>query len=424
MSKFEALALDASIIRGLEWAGYVDPFPIQEKAIGPLLQGKDVIGQAKTGTGKTAAYGLPLLQRIHLEFQKVQGLVLAPTRELAVQITQELRKLGHYTGTKLTTIYGGQSINIQLAALEQGVHVVVGTPGRIIDLMQRRALILDFVEYVVIDEADKMLEMGFIEDVEYILNAIPSRRQLGLFSATMPEEIIRLSRKYMREPEKILIDSDEPSVETLEQYFTWAEEEDKFPTLLEILTREKPVQTIVFCATKHRTHRLFDELERRHYLAVPLHGDLSQHQRDHSMHRFRTQHADVLVATDLAGRGIDIPQVACVVNYDVPQDPLTYFHRVGRTARAGGAGKAFTLVSQMEYPDFARIQQMTSVEIKPLRSQDREPDYYQVYYRRRLEPPRSPPERRPYAPRPRQGWRHPHHTTVNRPNSFKWKRFR
>lgn len=423
MSKFEALALDARIIKGLEQAGYVEPFPIQEKAIGPLLQGKDVIGQAKTGTGKTAAYGLPILQRIDLDFQDIQGLVLSPTRELAVQITQELRKLGRYTGTKIATIYGGQSVNIQLEALNHGVHLVVGTPGRIIDLMQRRALILDFVKYVVIDEADKMLEMGFIEDVEYILNAVPMRKQLSLFSATMPEEIIRLSRKYMKEPEKILIDSDEPSVETLEQYFTWAEEEDKLTTLLEILSRERPVQTIVFCATKYRAHRLAQELERRYHRVVPLHGDLSQHQRDSSMHRFRAQQVDVLVATDLAGRGIDIPQVACVVNYDAPKDPLTYFHRVGRTARAGGSGKAFTLVSQMDHPDFVRIQQMTSVEIKPLRPQDRDPDYYQLYYRRSLEQPYSRPNRPQYAPPPRQGGRRPHHP-VNRPNNFKWKRFR
>ena len=364
------MELNPRIKEGLDDAGFVNPFPIQERAIEPLLQKKDVIGQAKTGTGKTAAYAIPMLQTIDVKSRNVQGFVLAPTRELAVQIAQEIRMLGRHTGVKVLAIYGGQSINIQLEALAHYVHIVVGTPGRVIDLIERRRLALDSAKFVVIDEADVMLDMGFIDDVEYILRFLPEDRQMSLFSATMPERIVRLADRYMKHAERILIDSDEPSVETLDQYYTRTEEPDKLATLIGILEKEKPSSAIIFCATKYRTSKVSKLLERRFLDAAPLNGDMSQHQRDHVMNLFRSHGLDLLVATDLAGRGIDIQHVSCVINYDIPKYPLLYFHRVGRTARAGDKGKAFTLVSDEEVGDFVKIKNMTNAEIKPLYPRD------------------------------------------------------
>ncbi len=306
----------------------------------------------------------------------MQGLVLAPTRELAVQITAELKKLALYTTTRIVTIYGGQSINVQFDALDRGAHIIVGTPGRIMDHLKRGSLDFGKVKFVVLDEADTMLDMGFIEDVEFILDSVPEPRQMGLFSATMPRRIMDLSNKYMRNPEKILVSADEPQSDALEQYYAVVDHTEKEELLLDILNKEKPASTIIFCRTKYGAHKLARELQKRYINAVPLHGDLSQHQRDHSMSTFRSGHADVLVATDVASRGIDITQVDCVVNYDVPQDPLLYFHRTGRTARAGGGGKAFTLVTYDDDEDFSRILGLTKAVIKPLRPQDSEHNFY------------------------------------------------
>ena len=272
-----------------------------------------------------------------------------------MQITAELKKLAAYTRIKILTIYGGQSINVQLQALDHGVQVVVGTPGRIMDHIKRGSLDLSRVKFVVLDEADTMLDMGFIDDIEFILDSVPEPRQMGLFSATMPRRIMDIADKYMRNPEKILVSADEPTVDTLEQFYAIMEADEKLDILLDLFEKEKPASTIIFCRTKYGAHKLARELQRRYINAVPLHGDLSQHQRDHSMGVFRSGHADVLVATDVASRGIDISQVDCVINYDVPEDPVLYFHRVGRTARAGDTGRAFTLVSYDEQPDFERI---------------------------------------------------------------------
>jgi ATP-dependent RNA helicase DeaD len=376
MNSFEEMDLHPQLLKGLRSAGFEKPFPIQELAIGPLLSGRSVIGQAKTGSGKTAAFGLPLLEKINADQWDVQALVLAPTRELAVQITAELKKLAYYTRIKLLTIYGGQSINVQFEALDHGVHVVVGTPGRIMDHIKRGSLDLSRVKYVILDEADTMLDMGFIEDIEFILDSIPEPRQMGLFSATMPRRIMDIANKYMTNPEKILVSADEPSSDTLEQFYAVGDHNEKMTMLLDLLEREKPNSTIIFCRTKYGAHKLAKELQRRYINAVPLHGDLSQHQRDHSMSVFRSGHADVLVATDVASRGIDISQVDCVINYDVPQDPLLYFHRVGRTARAGDSGKAFTFVAYDEDEDFARIMGLSKREIKPMRPQDSQHSFY------------------------------------------------
>ncbi len=376
MNSFEEMDLDPELLKGVRAAGYEKPFPIQQLAIGPLLSGRNVIGQAKTGSGKTAAFGLPLLNMVNPDKWEVQALVLAPTRELAQQITAELKRLAIYTRTRMVTIYGGHSINVEFEALDKGVHVVVGTPGRIMDHIKRGSLDLSRVKYVILDEADTMLDMGFIEDIEFILDSIPEPRQMGLFSATMPRRIIDVANKYMHNPEKILVSADNPTVETLEQFYAVVEAKDKLDVLVGILEKEKPESTIIFCRTKYGAHKLARELERRYFNAVPLHGDLSQHQRDHSMGAFRSGHADVLVATDVASRGIDISQVDCVINYDVPEDPVLYFHRVGRTARAGDTGRAFTLVSYEEDTDFARIMGLTTAVIKPMRPEDAEHNFY------------------------------------------------
>jgi ATP-dependent RNA helicase DeaD len=376
MKSFEEMGLHPLLLKGVRSAGFEKPFPIQELAIGPLLSGRSVIGQAKTGSGKTAAFGLPMLQAINPDVRDVQTLILAPTRELAVQITAELKKLAAFTRIKILTVYGGQSINVQLQALDHGVHVVVGTPGRIMDHIKRGSLDLTRVKFVVLDEADTMLDMGFIDDIEFILDSIPETRQMGLFSATMPRRIIDIANRYMKNPEKILVSADEPTVDTLEQFYAIAEEDEKLNILLDLLEKEKPSSTIIFCRTKYGAHKLARELQKRYINAVPLHGDLSQHQRDHSMDVFRSGHADVLVATDVASRGIDISQVDCVVNYDVPQDPVLYFHRVGRTARAGDSGRAYTFVSYDEEQDFTRIMGLTKAEIMPMRPEDAEHNLY------------------------------------------------
>jgi ATP-dependent RNA helicase DeaD len=311
------------------------------------------------------------LQSIDERRSRIQALVLAPTRELAVQITQEMRKLGAYTGVRVVTIYGGQSIGAQRDELRRGAHVVVGTTGRVMDHIERRWMDLGSVKFVVLDEADTMLDMGFIDDVDYILGLIPGKRQVCIFSATMPQKITELSRKYMNDPEKIMIDSDEPSVETLDQYYAVVKHDEKLTFLVDLLQKEKPASTIIFRRTKRGADKLAMDLHSKGYEVVPLHGNLSQNQRDHYMNAFRNGRADILVATDIASRGIDVSQVDCVVNYDVPVDPLMYFHRVGRTARAGRQGKAFSFVSKEESGDFARILRMTKAPITPMRPEDK-----------------------------------------------------
>lgn len=370
MNNFQKFELNEKLLKGVNAAGFIEPTPIQKKVIQPLLLGEDLIGQAKTGSGKTAAFGLPLLQKINLNIKATQSIVLAPTRELAIQITEELRKIGKYTGIKIITIYGGQSINIQLKKLSQGVHVVVGTPGRTIDHIKRGTLRLDSVKNAVVDEADTMMDMGFIDDVEFILNTIPSPKQLSLFSATMPHAIISLSDRYMNNPKKILVDSDEFSVDTLDQYYIMVEPKGKLSCIIDLLNKEMPESSIIFCRTKISTHKLAKALTLERLNAVSLHGDLSQSQRDRSMYLFRSGRANILVATDIASRGIDIPQVDCVVNYDVPLQPLVYFHRVGRTARAGDSGKSYTFISQNNTREFAQIQKLTKAIVKPYRPED------------------------------------------------------
>ena len=366
MVSFEELGLNMSIVKAVKEIGMENPFPIQEHCIPLILKGKDVIGQAHTGTGKTAAFSLPLISSLKSR-GPIQALVLVPTRELAMQVTTEIRKFSKYMGIKSLAVYGGQSINIQKDQLRRGVQIIVATPGRLIDHLKQGTIQLEDVKFVVLDEADRMLDMGFVDDIKFILFYVNERRQTCLFSATMPIEILRLSREYMKEPEQIRLNEDEISLETIDQSYLIVEEREKFKHLCNFIrNREKGQQTIVFVATKQRTQRIADDLNKEGFKVITIHGDLSQRQRDYSMNRFKNGSEDILVATDIAARGIDVPTVGNIINYDIPEDPLIYFHRIGRTARAGASGKAISLVSSSRYEDFARILKRTELTVKRL----------------------------------------------------------
>ncbi|HEY7778443.1 MAG TPA: DEAD/DEAH box helicase [Nitrososphaeraceae archaeon] len=366
MVSFEELGLNTSIVKAVKEIGMEMPFPIQEQSIPLILKGKDVIGQAHTGTGKTAAFSLPLISKIKPR-GPIQALIIVPTRELAMQVNNEIRKFSKYMGIRSLAIYGGQSINIQKDQLRRGIQVIVATPGRLIDHLKQGTIQLDDVTFVVLDEADRMLDMGFVDDIKFILFYVNERRQTCLFSATMPIEILRLSREYMKDPEQIRLNEDEISLETIDQSYLIIEEREKFKHLCNFIrNREKGQQTIVFVATKQRTQRIADDLNREGFRVITIHGDLSQRQRDYSMNRFKNGSDDILVATDIAARGIDVPAVGNIINYDIPEDPVVYFHRIGRTARAGASGKAISLVSSSRYEDFARILKRTELTVKRL----------------------------------------------------------
>ena len=363
--KFEDLGLSAEIIKALKENGFDAPFPIQQEAIPFILRGIDVIGQAHTGTGKTAAFALPILTKIRRR-GPLQAVILAPTRELALQVTAEFEKFARYTGIRVVSIYGGQSIGIQYKQLRKGVQIVVATPGRLIDHIKRRSISLKEVRFAVLDEADRMLDMGFVDDIEYILSYMREDRHTCLFSATMPREVLRLAQEYMVDPKEIRLNEKELSLDTIDQSYLVVHENEKFKHLCNFIRNKNERQTIVFAATKQRTHRLASELKQEGFKAITMHGDLSQGQRDNAMYKFRKGFEDILVATDIAARGIDVPAVGHVINYDIPADPLIYFHRIGRTARAGGAGKAISLVSQDRVDDFGRILKTTEKPIHKL----------------------------------------------------------
>jgi ATP-dependent RNA helicase DeaD len=361
-TSFQQLGLNAAVIKALKENGFEEPFPIQEVAIPLLLKGVDVIGQAHTGTGKTAAFALPILTKVKRN-GPIQTLILAPTRELAVQATTEINKFARYTGIRTVAIYGGQSIRLQYNQLRKGIQIVVATPGRLIDHVNQHSIQLDNVKYVVLDEADRMLDMGFIDDIKFILFHINKDRQTCLFSATMPPEILRLAREYMHDAKEVRLNEEELGLDTIEQSYLVIPEKDKFKHLCNFIKRRDKKQTIVFAATKQRTQRLIGELKQEGFKAISIHGDLSQRERDNAMYRFKKGSDDILVATDIAARGIDVPAVGHVINYDVPAEPLMYFHRIGRTARAGATGKAISLVSQDRVDDFGRILKKTKQPI-------------------------------------------------------------
>src|SRR5271157_3721840 len=414
MSNFEKLGFSPEILDAIKALGFERQFPIQEATI-PLLQhGTDVIGQAHTGTGKTAAFGLPLLEIVDEKNLNVQALVLVPTRELAVQVASDINSYGRFTRKHALAIYGGQSINVQIRALEDCPQIIVGTPGRVIDHIERGPLHLDKVQYVVLDEADRMLDMGFIGDVEHILTKTRSKRQIAFFSATMPKDVLKLARRHMKNPREVLIEPEDLNVKEISQYYYQVDPERKLDALLRILQDKEVQRAIVFCRTKRSTFWLNQSLRRRNQDAIALNGDLTQHQRDGAMKAFRSGQSRILVATDLAGRGLDIDGVTHIINYDVPQDPYTYFHRIGRTGRAGKAGKAVTIVSTEQIAAFRTIQMMADNRIESLRSKS-DPDEFSSGREESKRP--SDEIRRTFYRRPNQYAQHTPHSNFQR-----WRR--
>jgi ATP-dependent RNA helicase DeaD len=363
MEKFKALGISDLITQSLNNMGFEEPTPIQEKAIEPAMRGQDLIGQAQTGTGKTAAYGIPLIEKMESAREKVQGLVLTPTRELAIQVAEELNKIAQYTDVHTLPIYGGQDIERQIRGLKKRPQIIVATPGRLKDHMQRRTIRLDELRMIVLDEADEMLNMGFIEDIEEILSATPASRQTLLFSATMPRAIQSLSQRFLRNPALISIQSKEVTVPLVEQNYLELQDRQKFDVLCRLLDIQSPELAIVFGRTKRRVDELSEALKKRGYTADGIHGDLTQAKRDSVIRQFRDGSTDILVATDVAARGLDISGVTHVYNFDIPQDPESYVHRIGRTGRAGQAGTAITFVIPREMDHLRTIERLSRRKI-------------------------------------------------------------
>lgn len=362
MSAFEEFGLHRRVIQAIHDMGFEEPSPIQLACIPTVMEGVDVIGQAQTGTGKTAAFGIPLVEKVTSD-SHVQAIVLTPTRELAIQVAGEVRKIAKYKRVKSVPIYGGQSIGHQIRALKQGVHIVIGTPGRVLDHIRRGTLQLSQVRTVVLDEADEMLDMGFIDDIEAILRETPSERQTLLFSATFPNEVKRLSGRYMTEPRHVTVNRGEMTVPRIDQICYKVLDRNKLESLCRIVDSEEIQLGIIFCRTKRGVDDLVEALQSRGYMADGLHGDLSQAQRDRVMRRFRRNEIELLVATDVAARGLDVDDVTHVVNYDIPQDPESYVHRIGRTGRAGKHGLAITLVTPREFKLLKQIERETKVSM-------------------------------------------------------------
>ena len=363
--RFEDMNISNEICRAVLDMGFEEATPIQSQAIPVILEGKDIIGQSQTGTGKTAAFGIPLLERINPEDRRLQALILCPTRELAIQVSEEFRKLLKYKDNiRVLPIYGGQPIDRQIAALRKGTQVVIGTPGRVMDHTRRRTIKAETVQMMVLDEADEMLDMGFREDIETILVKIPEEHQTLLFSATLSPEILDITKRFQKNPEFIKIVRKELTVPNIEQYYFDVKEKTKLDALCRIIDVYDPKLAMVFCNTKKRVDDLVEMLQGRGYFAEGLHGDLKQAQRDKVMQKFRNGTIEILVATDVAARGIDVDDIDVVFNYDVPQDEEYYVHRIGRTGRAGKAGKAFTFCVGKEIYKLRDIMRYTKTKIQ------------------------------------------------------------
>ncbi len=359
---FEDFSLTKETLRALSEMGFEEPTPIQAQVIPKIMNGHDIIGQALTGTGKTAAFGIPIIERCSKKIKPI-ALVLEPTRELAMQVSQEINRIGKYRKVHALPIYGGKSIEMQIRAINQGVDIIVGTPGRVIDHLDRGTLLLDTISFVVIDEADEMLNMGFIEDVESIIKKTPLNRQTMLFSATMPQPVIDIAKSHMRSPEKVKVNTKDVVVPKISQVFYEVRESEKINALKRLLDVENPELAIVFCHTKKEVDEVSMQLQETGFNAAPLHGDFTQAHRDEVMNKFRKGKLDVLVATDVAARGLDIQNVTHVINYSIPQNPESYIHRIGRTARAGKSGIAITLVRPMEYRTLRLIEKTAKTRI-------------------------------------------------------------
>ncbi|AIE85332.1 DEAD/DEAH box helicase [Fimbriimonas ginsengisoli] len=364
---FAELGLDEPIVRAVAEMGFETATPIQAQAIPVLIVGGDLIGQAQTGTGKTAAFALPIIQKVDADLRKTQALVLAPTRELAVQVAGGIHDLAKHTTLRVVPVYGGQPIDRQFRALAQGAHIVVGTPGRVLDHLRRGSLSLADVKICVLDEADEMMALGFAEDMEAILSQLPDTRQLACFSATMPPRVKTLTERFLRDARHIAIDSQHRTVDNTNQTYYEVPKGKKLEALARVLDMETPGSTIVFCRTRQDTNDLTEALRLRGYNAEALHGDMGQTERDRVMRRFRDGQADLLIATDVAARGLDVDSVTHVINYDIPWDVEQYIHRIGRTGRAGRSGDAITLVTGKERRQLLFIERMTGAPIKPAR---------------------------------------------------------
>lgn len=369
--KFNEIIFNEKILKAVKELGYEEATPIQSEAIPIALERKDVLGQAQTGTGKTAAFTIPILSNIDPDNKNLQAVILCPTRELALQVSGEIRKLSQYMhGIKQLPIYGGQDIVRQIKALKRGVQIIVGTPGRVMDHMRRKTIKYSDVSLIVLDEADEMLDMGFRDDIETILKEIPEERQTMLFSATMPKPILDIAKKYQKNAVKIKIAKKELTVENIEQYYFEVRSSHKDEVLSRILDIYNPELSIIFCNTKKKVEEVANELQGRGYFAEGLHGDLKQQQRDRVMGNFRNGRTEILVATDVAARGLDVKGVDLVINYDLPQDDEYYVHRIGRTGRAGKDGLALSFVSGREIYKLKEIQRYchTRIKLKPVPS--------------------------------------------------------
>jgi ATP-dependent RNA helicase DeaD len=365
---FSEIGLAPALLAAVEKVGYETPTPIQARTIPSLLAGRDLIGQAQTGTGKTAAFALPILQALDLGQARVQALVLTPTRELALQVAEAVHTYGRGLGAlRVLPVYGGQSMEQQVRRLRGGIHVVVGTPGRIMDHLRRGTLGLDAIRTVVLDEADEMLRMGFLEDVEWILSRMPAARQMALFSATMPPEIRRIAGRYLREPETVQVEQPTLTVPTVEQRYLNLSERQKLDALTRVLEVEAPDAALVFVRTKSGAAELRERLQARGYAAEAMHGDMTQQQREAVVRGLRTGQVEIAVATDVAARGLDVERISHVVNYDVPHDAESYVHRIGRTARAGRPGTAILFVTPRETRLLRTIERYTGQRLAPMR---------------------------------------------------------
>ena len=368
LEKFEQLMISEPVLRALNDMGFEEPTPIQQEAIPVAMSGKDMIGQAQTGTGKTAAFGLPVLERVDGNERHVQVVILSPTRELAIQVAEELNKMAQYTDITALPIYGGQDINRQFRALKKNPQIIVATPGRLMDHMDRGSIKFEDVKIVVLDEADEMLNMGFVDDINKILGAIPEDHQTLLFSATMPKAIRELAETYLTEPTLIRMKPTQVTMDLIEQYYIEVQDRQKFDVLCRLFDLQAPELAIIFTRTKRRVDEVTEALKKRGYMAEGIHGDLSQQKRDSVIRQFREGTIDILVATDVAARGLDISGVSHVYNYDLPQDPESYTHRVGRTGRAGKAGEAYTFVIPREIEHLHAIERLTKRKIAKRRA--------------------------------------------------------
>lgn len=363
--KFTDLNLSPALMHDLKHQGFEKPMPIQALAIPFLMDGRDLIGQAKTGTGKTLAFGIPIVEKIDTSKREVQALILLPTRELAEQVSGEFRKIGYSKKIRSGAFYGGKSISNQINQLKYGIQVVVGTPGRIQDLINRRMLDLSSVKILVLDEADRMLDMGFVDDIMKIISYVPKDRQTMLFSATMPENIKRLSHRIMKSPENISVTPEELTVDEIEQFYYEAAQNDKFDKFIKVVKQEMPSSAIIFCNTKRWADTLAKLMQRRGMRTEAIHGDLSQNQRDRVITGFKGRKFNFMVATDVAARGLDIQDVSHVFNYDIPKDKENYIHRIGRTGRAGKKGRAISFITPKEIHDLWGIEHACRTKIQP-----------------------------------------------------------